>query len=93
MVLSTYHAVKRQLIGRFGQEAFNTHKLEVSHYLRRVSQFAASQAHSGIDRLLQTTEGLAELVRLVSVDDILSLSLACRSVHRLLQAETVYVRV
>jgi len=90
-VLSNYHAVKRQLIGRFGEEIFTTHKSHVTNYLRRVSEFAVTQGHYGIFKLLNAKDGLAVLAEFLPIKDILTLSLVSRGVHQLVMSESVYV--
>ena len=88
-VVSNYHAVKRQVIGRFGEPSFTAHKAHISDYLRRVAQFALPQSFDGISQLLHAKDGLLLLLELVSVEDILALSTTSTLVHRLLSSEAV----
>lgn len=88
-VVSNYHAVKRQVIGRFGEPSFTAHKAHISDYLRRVAQFALPQSFDGISQLLHAKDGLLLLLELVSVKDILALSATSTLVHRLLNSEAV----
>ena len=92
-MLSNYHAVKRQLIARFGKDVFVAHKTHVSDYLRRVSSFALPQTHRGVSQLLHAKEGLLLLFEYSSLKDVLALSETCTLVHTLLSSEPMYVCV